>query len=354
MNNRDNVYHIAFMPYAPLEEGMEIGSYEVWPFQQQAESRIDDPQVLKQLNKYFGRFFEYRYEQRVGGVDRNIEGIFLISPKNFIVGSDQFTPIQIQDIQSIGHIIAFSSIFEAGFGSITTDPFETRIQSFVKGQEGLKVWHQFYTSYDLIKFLKPLHIDSPLFKYRLTHLAGALGDALPHRNTNQIIKRVLRSLELLFHTVTFGDMLTNEHRLLTLVMAFEVLLNFENKIQFVESLERYIADHEPQILTRQVNIPKKGETEVSKSKTCWWAYDLYNLRSSIIHGEDSDWQLREYGDIWTRIQFSGLLFKRLFKSLLQQESIFQPNKFEAIIEAYSMDEALEKLINNFRKMNPDL
>ena len=71
---------------------------------------------------------------------------------------------------------------------------------------------------------------------------------------------------------------------------------------------------------------------------------MYNLRSQIVHGEEPNWKVSEYGSIWTRITFSGYLFKRLFKIFLKESNLMEDSIFDNILEAYDMDQKLEELI----------
>jgi len=346
-------FHIAFMPYAPIQENIKIGNYEVWQFEKESSTRISNKKVLTQIQNYFNRYYEYVFTQEEGGSDKNLETINIISPIDFDIGKDILSEEHILNIHSIAHILSFSSIFETGFGSNSSDPFQIIIQGFVQNQEGMRVWSTYYTRYNLFKILKPLHISSPFFPYKITNLASSLGNALKARGTNPIIKQIFNCLELIFHTITFGEMITNFHRVLTLLMAFEVLLGFENKKEFVEQIEKYIKDPKPILVKRNINLPGGKVVDIEKSKTCWWAYDLYDLRSQIIHGEEVDWKIQEYGTIWTRIEFVGALFKRIFKIMLAEEGFFENDFIESILEASSMDETLEEIVNKFHSLNPD-
>jgi len=252
------------------------------------------------------------------------------------------------------HIIAFSSIFEIGFTSNTSDPFQVHIQNFIKGEEGFSVWDKFYMNYNLFKVLKPLYIGSSFFPFKTTELSNALADSLELRGSNNSIKRIFRSLELLYHTITFSDMITDEHRLLTLLMSFEILLDFQNKYEFVRSIRRYLNDRKPIYSEREIRLKRNEKQLVKWPLTCWWAYDLYDLRSEIIHGEVTNWRHEEYGTIWQRINFGGNLFKRIYKVSLKENGLWEDNFLNSLVEIYDMDEKLIEIMNDFKEMNPDI
>jgi len=347
-------YNLAFMPYANFNGELKLGGYNIWPFYSNLEQRIKDRIVRSQLKKYFKRFYEYKYYRDKGGKDIRLESIYIITPENFTIGKDSISDQQKKDIFSLSNIIAFSSIFETGLGHQTIDAFVVFFQNFTKNREGLSVWNKHYTKYNLFKIMKPIHVDSPFLPFYKTKLCDVLAYGLHLRSSNQNLKNIYRSLELLFHTITFGEMITNEHRLLTLLMAFETLLQFENKIEFVKFLEKYIHDLNPILTTRLINRSGVKQIKVKKSKTSWWAYDLYNLRTQIIHGEDADWKITEYGDIWTRIKFAGLLFRRIYKNVLEENNLWKSDFIEGLIEAFDFDSELVKIMDEFKEMNPEL
>ena len=153
-------FQIAFMPYAPIHEKFKSGQYDIWPFYKEAENKIVDQLVLEQLKKYFSRYVEFKLQRELKRHEEQPCQIVIISPSNINVGQDKLLENQISDIVSLVHIMAFSSIFEIGFTSNTSDPFQVHIQNFIKGEEGFSVWDKFYTNYNLFKVLKPLHINS--------------------------------------------------------------------------------------------------------------------------------------------------------------------------------------------------
>jgi hypothetical protein len=348
------IFQIAFMPYAPIQEKFKMGQYDILPFYKEAEKIILDKEVLEQAKKFFSRYVEFKLQIELKRHEEQPCQIIIITPSNFKVGRDKLLNNQTRDIVCLAHILAFSSIFEIGFSSTTSDPFQVHIQNFVKNEEGFSVWNKAYMNYNLFKVLKPLYVESSFFPFKPTDLSNALAKSLELRDSNNDIKRIFRSLELLYHTITFSDMITEEHRLLTLLMAFEVLLDFKNKHEFVESIQHYITDHKPIYFEREIFIKRNVKQLIKWPLTCWWAYDLYDLRSEIIHGEVANWRYEEYGTIWQRITFAGSLFKRIYKVLLNKNGLWENNFLNSLVETYDMDEKLIEIMNEFKEMNPDI
>jgi len=336
---------VAYMPYAPIKEAFRIGNYEIWPYYRESSKRIKNKDVVQHLNRQFGRYFERKYDEKKGGYDKPLEEIFIISPINFDFGTSKFLEEQIEEIRTVAHVIAFCAINECAFVSSSTDAFAVHIQNFQVGSDGIALWNKIFTKLDMVKFMKPYYLGTSLLKFEKTPLCDALGNALQFKDKKEI-ESMFRALQLFYHTATYGEMVTDEHRLLSLVMCFEVLLNFENRIEFVKKMENLLNNAEPKVETRTVKINNK-DTSVTKSKTSWWAFDLYNLRSDVVHGNEINWDIQKYGNIWTRIQFGGILLRRLIKKILYQESLWQFDYVDSVVESISLDEKLKNLTTEF-------
>ena len=355
MKNKPNKFDVAFMLYAPIDNKIILGDYEIIPFYDFSAKLIKDKVILGQIQNYFSRFFEYKYDRKENcGLDEKIKSISIIIPNGFTIGVDELTKNQKFDIFSLSHIIAFSAIFENQIGFTSSDPFKAYIQNFTSGREGLSIYNQYYTRYDLYKFLKPLYIMNPIIAFYKTPLCECLASALKYRNTDTTVRKILRSLELIFYTVTYEEMTNNERKILSLLIAFEVLLGFKGKVGFANEIEKYITDKKPTLIDRNLKNSKGIEEVHTRSKTAWWAFDLYILRNQIVHAQQPDWKLKEYGSIMTRIDFSGNLFKRLFKILLSESKLMEDNVFDNILEAYDMDKKLEELMTEFIEFNPNI
>ena len=340
-----NFAQVAYMPYAPIKESFQIGNYEIWPYYKESSQRIKDKNVIHHLNRLFGRYFERKYDRERGGYDKPLEEIFLISPTNFKLGISKFSEEQIEEIQIVSYIIAFCAINECAFVASSTDAFILYIQNFQVGLDGIAFRNKYFSKLNMVKFIKPYYLDVPLLKFEKTNLCDALGKALQFKNRVQI-RRIFRALELFYHTATHSEMAIDEHRLLSLLMCFEVLLNFKSKMEFVKRIESLFRNPESTMETRTIKIKNKDKN-LTLSKTGWWAFDLYNLRSDIVHGNEINWDIQKYGNIWTRIQFGGILLRKLIKKILSQESLWQSDCVDSIIEADNLDETLEEIITEF-------
>lgn len=336
---------VAYMPYAPIEDSFRIGNYEIWPYYRESSKRIKNKDAIQHLNRHFGRYFERKYNEKEGGYDEPLTGIIIISPTNFELGIGKFSEEQIEEIRTISHIITFCAINECNFVSSSADAFILYIQNFQVGSDGIAFWDKYFTNLDMVKFMKPYYIDTHLLKFKKTNLCDALGKALQFKDRRQI-KRIFRTLKLFYHTATHGEMVMDEHKLLSLVMCFETLLNFKNKKEFAKKIGN-LPNPEPKMETRLIKIDNKDTR--TRSQTGWWVFDLYNLRTDIVHGNEINWDTQKYGNIWTRIQFGGILLRKLIKKILSQESLWQSDYVDSVVEAISLDEKLKNITTEFIK-----
>lgn len=342
----ENFAQIAFMPYASVKESFSIGNYEVWAYYKEAERRIKNQNVIQHLNQIFSIYFERKYDKEKGGYDKPLEEIFIISPHNFQFGVSKFSDDQIEDIRTISHIIAFCAINES-FSSSLSDEFKLYIQNFQVGSDGIAIWRTIFKKLEMVKFMKPYYLNIPLIKFEKNELCDALGKSLQFKNRKGI-KKIFRALELFYYTTAHGEMLTDEHRLLSLVMCFEVLLDFGGKkLNFANKIEKIFGEYYP----KETHPIKENNKDVNKSlsKTAWWAFDLYKLRNDIIHGNEISWEIKKYGDILKRIEFGRILLRKLIKKTLIKESLFQPDYFDNVLEVENLDEKLEDLCSGVEK-----
>jgi hypothetical protein len=351
MCTRDR-YEVAYLPYAPIKDGFKVGDYEIWPYHRECESRIRERRGRDHLSKFLACYHERRFDRQRGGYDEPVEEIFVISPQDSSAQPCTLTQQQAEDIRSVAHILAFSAINEPCITKWTSDAFVLHTLTFQGGSESVRLYDTIYSDPAMVKFLKPHYLPKPLLKFEKTDLCDALGQAMRMRN-DSCIRRVFRAMELFYHTATHSEMMTAESRLLSLVTSFEVLLNYRDKWRFADRIDRWLDNYHPAIETR--SLLKDGQpSDVSHTKTGWWAFDLYNLRSAIVHGKQVDWCLEKYGNIWTRIEFGGILLRKLVKRVLKQKNLWPPESDQdilgdAILEADALDNVLSQKVSEFQE-----
>jgi hypothetical protein len=346
--------HLAYMPYAPIKEGFRIGTYEVWPFHAQAGDRVGDEKTVREIGAHLGRFFKRDYNSENQICDKPVDEVFMVSPLGYELGSGRLTSRQIGDIKAVCHAVAFSALNEPLF-RMPPDAFALVIEKYHPGHDGVTIWQTHFETLDSVKFMKPYHLDSSFVKYEKTELCAALGNALGHRDSRPV-RRVFKALELFCQAALHDAMLSDEHRLLMLVMCFEILLGFKNKNDFAKKLEQMIEIKKPHIQTRSIRIKKDrrmASRDYSAPRTIWWAYDLYELRSDIVHCRDFSWDEEKYGGFRTRLEFGKILLRKLIKNILVSESLWSggiaASITDLILDPDNLDEILEARVAEFRE-----
>jgi len=208
-----------------------------------------------------------------GGYDKPIDEIYIISPNDYEIGTERFSKDQIENIYNICYILAYCAICETNMVTANSDAFRLYIQNFKLDSEGVALYNKYYSQYDMVKFMKPYNLDVSLLKYEKTHLCDVLGNTLQYKN-NRKVKRIFRALELFFRSASTDEIITNEHRLLTLVMCFEILLNFKDKYRFAKKVEKILDIYEPELETRIIRTYNNEEASFTFSKTGWWLVDI--------------------------------------------------------------------------------
>lgn len=334
-------FDVAYMPYVPISQSLDIGEYEIWPFENESETRVPNRNIRRQISQYLKRYCDYRFNERLKRyVDAPRTGILLVTPKGFNLGRDCFTEQQLKDLRCVSNIISFCAITSWGV-TASSDACVLLVKRFRAGEDGVALYNKYFDTVRAVKFLTPYHIDEGLIKFDKNSLADALGKALSRKNIVSI-QRVFRCVELFHHAATHADMVTDEQMLLSLLMSFQCLLAFENKMKFLQIIDKRIAKTGSTLETRTIAINHKL-AEYHATQTGWWCYDLYNLRNNIIHGNSVDWEYSKYGGIWDRLAFGGKLLKRLVKLQLAEENAFTFDFSERIIESLNLDDELGKL-----------
>jgi hypothetical protein len=109
--------------------------------------------------------------------------------------------------------------------------------------------------------------------------------------------RLWLALESYYYAMTDAEMARPLWRLAHLAMAFEALLNFESKKQFVDRIGRLCR---PFCAAGTTSKLRFGGDYVEDK---WlvpqlWAYDFYDLRNRLVHGKPGDVDTRWKGGRW--------------------------------------------------------
>ncbi len=329
-----NFNQIAFMPYAPIDDDIHVGNYLIWPFWRKKDQYISTVEIRAHLERILRRYIKIER-----GAEEQVESIVVISINGEEPGTRTFGNQEIVDIQRIAETLAFVSITDNALTVDSSDYFVLYVQNFYPGVDGVAVWGKYFASLDLVKFVRPYYVDSPRLPFQFRPLLEALGRCLP-LTTDQEIQRIFRSLEWSYRANTKSEMVSDFSRVLSMAMAFEILLEYDGKLQFMDKIGQLLPKINPQIETRPIwRTIRRRQTQINEARTLseWWAYDFYNLRNKIVHGEivtDQDLICRNNR---RHLDISNRFMRKCIKKMLENKGLFNPDEAEQIIEADSTD-----------------
>ena len=350
---REGIFGLVVMPYAPIKEPFEIGDYEILQFDAEYKKRFTDAVALQKAEESITSFRRLVYDIEEGLIHTPVKDIWIVSPNDFTPGEDSLTNREIEEMQMISYILAFSSINESLASS--SDAFRIFFLELNIFSEKLCVWGTDFNDFRAALFLKPYHLDATVIKYEKTPLCDALGSAL-EQSEEKVPSRIFRALEIFFHAAAHNEMMRPETRIVLLALCFESLLGFKNKNDFARKVEELVDIESPIMETRKISLKKGKKTvreEYTAPKTVWWAYDLYDLRAKIVRADKT---LRlgtirtknKYTNVWANLEFGRILLRKLIKAIMigerYLEQDFAHKVSDAILDPDNLDERLLNII----------
>ncbi len=286
---------VCIMPWAGLREEVRVGPVRFWPWD---ESRVPEPMVREQLNRYFNCFVDH-YGKPVDTITICSHG----EPDFRILNSfDEYS-----EIRSAVDILIFSAISpqtknavcanNPSVGPPTTDRYQLIGQkmkppddnTLVIGAGSLTSVEQM----DEIHISKPWGVGGTFGIDPDEELIGGFNKVFSDEFPSDARERIFRGLEFfrLAHTEADEELnrpgfvtIATLSKLVMMATAFEILLEFPESPK-----SRYFAEQvENKIKTDEFLIEERCDRKnkrVKRSKGEWWAWDFYNLRSKIVHGD---------------------------------------------------------------------
>lgn len=308
---------IAFLPYIGKMNKINIAGYDIWSFYDYYEGMFEDTEIIENMKQIFSIFHERKCVSKGIYEDVKIEDIIVITPNKYVENGYSLSKEDIININSIVHILAFSSCVDLSINGTFTDTFKLEVVNFSPDKEGFRTYQTAFSKIEYVKILKPYQSTNLFVPVSKTSFVEMLEIAMIHR-TQKPIERVFRALEQYYYACSIDDRVTHYNRMLNLVMAFEVLLKFKDKIDFMIKISKYnINQGIVKVEKRTIRIKGKPR-DYKASLSQWWAYDMYNLRNCIVHGGEIDWGVDKYGTIQKRLRFGGVLLKNLIVSILYE------------------------------------
>ena len=310
---------IAYMPWADIREELAVGPVSFWPFYKKAEEKIPDRQVRIDLSHFFETF--------VDNVGKPVRSVVACSCGE--IGFRRFTCQEWAAIEAAVDCLVFAVIATGTKNGVCADnksmappsadrfdlccrwvwPIQNGI--VVKTENSTNTW-----THGEYRITQPASVGGLLsgnYKSLLQGLSQVFGNGFPQ----EIRQRILRCLEWFRYAHTESTAVSWLHKVVMMVTAFEILLQFPDRGQIV-----YFSQQVNERLRLPESFLAKRTDEKGKDyEAClaaWWARDFYRLRSRIVHGDSVEAEDLKYKDWITHLIVADLVLRELVMRILYQ------------------------------------
>lgn len=284
-SNLTGKFEVAFLPWLGMKQSITVGPVTFSPFEL---GSVQEPAARDYLKRYFRRYVE------VDGMPlRDIVLARHAGVRDF----RYHTELERLDLSRAAAALALSGITEAWVVRIAhhnevpvpvADAFQLILQGFTTDSKFVAVTagrsHHVWPL-ENVMFTRPW-AASRLFGGTDRHLLEALGTLLlkPGTLAPDFFERVWRSVEWFRLAHLDGADQTDEAKLVATATAFESLFGLPmsgKQKAFAQTVEGLVRDCE---MERDVRVRQNGKP-INLSFAGCWAWDLYDLRSRLVHGD---------------------------------------------------------------------
>lgn len=343
----DNIY-VNFLPWLTLYQSVTVGKITFWSYRREADERISDLQVRERLERHFDSYRSIN-DSRFPITICSYEG------KGFY---DNLNEQEFNHLQETITALAFASSIEDLEKRIQTEQkheVPPSMNSFDLMSRRLNLNSNYYAHISLsvfdlglqdgnITFQKPfgsrgeIHPSRKWIKYLNSYIAL--------KTSSKLRNRLSRSLEL-FRLAQAQDDLKDSSpetafltRTVLIATAFESLLDFPLRSVKKAYFASYINDRFSLKSSRKCTRKelRKKYPGVQFSSVACWAYDFYNLRNSIVHGNKVDFEkLRFKKGLWfTQMDVACLVFADCLEEIIRAKELIKGKKIR--INNWSTDD----------------
>jgi len=309
---------INYMPWAGLHEELSIGRVDFWPFYAKAKQKITDKAVRDHLSRFFKCF--------VDNVGKPVKTIVVCS-----CGAIDFRPLseaEARNLRAAVDCYVFARITNGtqlgvcGDNRTVVPPTAGRYALYARNfrpeDRGLGIRAgstlTYYSDMEEVRISRPFAMGGS-FGGPDQELLQGLSRAFAPEFPADVRERLFRALEWYRLAQTEAEAVSWMSRVVMLATAFEVLLEFPRngkRKYFVEHMESEIRTPEFRADTRTDN---SGKTHTLSLVGCW-AWDFYELRSRIVHGDPVATEEIQYKGWITHLIVSELVLLECVKRLL--------------------------------------
>lgn len=333
---------VSFLPWFNLHKIVKLGPITFWPYYKETFQRICDSEIKAHLDKYFKCYIDH--------AAKPVDTITICSYNNL-----DFSPLsdtEYQQLRNAVDALLFASIVpqvERGvcnnnqsWGPPSANIFELVTQNFQPGDDNVAVQAGSLKSVGWrmqdITFAKPWAKGGAPSSPNEA-LLKEFEVCFSNNHLYSLSQRVFRSLEWFrFSHIEGGDISTLS-KLVMMSTAFEILLQFppdSKRNFFVKVMEEKIATDK---YLKDNRTGNKGKT-YTHSLAGWWAWDYYEIRNQIVHGDPISTDRLIYKDWITHLIVADLVFLQFMQQELLNHKCFDDDLQS---EETNVDKILDKL-----------
>lgn len=289
MNNK--YLQVSFLPWADIKTKIQIGNITFFPFSK-IKKKIKDSVIKKHLRKYFHCY-----------IDHNGKAVDTVTLCYF--GDDIFKALndeEYSELRNAVNVLIFCTVAPSvknavcannrSMGPPSSDKFQLITQNFTPENDYIAVRAGSLLSGGLemrkVKFPKPFSIGGA-FGMRDNELINGFNRLYENNYLSEDQERILRSLEWFRLSHIENEDVSYLSKIVMMATAFEILLQVPME---VKGKKKWIATKlEEQAIRSRLSKQTKKDNKGGKhrhSKLFWWAWDFYNLRNVIVHGDHID------------------------------------------------------------------
>jgi len=291
MNHMKTPLQVSFLPWAGLDEEIQIGPITFWPFHTKAEEKVKDESIKDHLKRFFKSYVNHE--------GHPVKTITICSH-----GAHEFRELRKDEYAELVcavDALIFATICPAtknavcnnnsSMGPPSADRYQLIRTNFTPGNDDIpfRAGNTLHGGWKIgdVTFPEPWHMGGSAASQDQELLQGFC-EIFKDGLTPEFRSRIFRSLEWFRLAHTQSDVVSNLSKIVMMATAFEIVLGVSKKDR-QKSLK--IAEKLKKRFSNDLSIIDKGKMwpeDVPFPKISRWAWDFYDLRNAIAHGDDID------------------------------------------------------------------
>ncbi len=276
---------VCVMPWANLKQEVKIGKTTFWPWD---KGKVADASIGEVVQEYVRHFVD-EHGKAVSTV-----AVCSYEGKGFLLPEED----GLVQMRSARDILVFSvicpqvitSIRGCSIGLCSAERFQVMGQGLDPDRRAIYVQSGYNTTMGDFTVSRPLCVArEELAQPKELLLAGfdkALSGTGP--SCGDLAGRLTRCLEWFRLAHAEPDQSSELSKIVMMATAFEVLLEFpkgRKSHYFAQKIEEWLGNSDCVHETRSLKSHDGEKEDHTLSKAAWWAYDFYQLRNRIVHGD---------------------------------------------------------------------